>query len=618
MNKQYHFLYREDKPQSYADQSKVFLHRLRKVDSEVVKDTHRFGKTLALDLAPTYFLSPRGGGSALFDADKPYSKPTLFTEIEWYKNHNLVKSTKERYHPAYKGLCPVLRNAPLNPVPMTERNGMISTTYISRMFFTQFKDGTNCYEFETRRARINNDQLIIEPSAIFSLTFDPMPAHHHYRHSAPTKHSGLLKVDGVVSTKVDDLIRLTSLLNDQFLYKNGYSFHKSYVVLHRLIDGDLSYWLSSRSLGYEKHTLSQMLREWHSQLKAMPELYDLPFSEIELLNLVNDAKYGWYKTPELRDGLHESILEPLRAGDTKKAVDACFFGFSYPKSIRKLLLKAGLLTYPKYVYAAIDNCVKSVGIDKTLTFLSDVHHKGEPDLSIINNVTLIEALGAGFNIDVVKQIQRRGVSKKIDALVYEKISFIKDTMLMYERLVMDDVELDITSNNIVHVHNYLSNLYTFHINTSSSAQMRAMKAIDTSDQSPYYEAGEYIIRSPYTAAELVDVGIAMSHCVASYIPRFYYRQLDIVLLTNKAGEYLACIEIFKSYVTQAKLKHNKRLCTHADYHAVVSDYVAKNKFIPASLDMGDSGARHKIAGELLPPHDEHREQAIQFFALDDD
>lgn len=611
MRDQKHFNYNPASSASLHDQSAWFQKALSRKPSEVIKQKDRLGKTLTLTLSPTYFLAPTIDGFALFDTSLPASKPTLFTKDAWHEEHKFVKKTKTHYHPAYKNLCPVLRNAPKNPVVLgVGCKSEPAATYISKIVLAQLNDGTAVYEFETTHACIIDTNLSISAGKTYHLSFNDLPPHHWYYHPPFTRRDGTIKIDGEATTRVEDFIELVDLLGGQFFHKNGYSLHKAYVVIHRFLDTDMSYWLSCRSLGYEKRPLSELMRSWYEQLQANPELCDLPFNDIQLLALYNDARYGWTKTPELTDSLRFSIIALLRAGDTKSAIDACFFGYSYPKSIKRLMIKTGLLTYPRHVYAAIHRCVQAVGVDKTLLFITDVHNTGEPDLGIIDNVNLLKALSLGFNIDVIKQIQKRGVGKKINVLVSEKIKFIEDTVRMYERLTEANVPLEFPSKKINDVHNYLSNIHTFHVNVSSGSEMSAMKAVDTTNQSKIYRAGEYFIRSPFTAYELVKVGIEMSHCVSLYISRFYYRQIDIVLLVNSAGEYLACMELMGAYVTQAKLKHNKRLISNPEYFKVVRDYMRLNGLKPATLDLGEHDVLPDLSKHPLPPRDEGRIKAV--------
>lgn len=611
---QYDFTCNPNHAVSVADQYRWVQQRLSGKLSEVVKKKHAFGKTLTLSMTPAYFLANKMDGLLRFDASLPESEPTYFTEDEWFKEHKTIAKTKERYHPAYKSLCPVLRNAPKNPVVLHLEAGESEAgcVYISKIMITQFKDDCVQYDFETQNVRANIEKGVIGVSAgkCYSLSFEPLAAHHSYHYYPDTKREGLLCIDGTITTRAEDFIELLELLSGQFLYKKGYSLHKSYVALHRFIDADLGYWLAGRTLSDKGQTIAKTVRGWHEELKANPAFYDLPFNEIQLLGLYNNLKYGWKKEPELAQNLRESILAPLLVGDTRTAVNACFFGYVFPPSIKKLLLKTGLLTFPKYVYAAIHHCVEKAGVDKTLLFISDVNKAGEPDLSIIDNCVLLGALAEGFNIDIIKKLQKSG---DVKSLLHEKFKLIEDTMTMYERLQQANVPLVFASKNINRAHDYLANLYTFHANVNSKAEMSAIEAMDTSQQSVRYEAGEYVIRSPYTASELVKVGIAMCHCVAVYIQRFYYRQIDILLLTNTNGSYLGCIEVFDGHVMQAKLKHNKPLYRNTEYLAVVKNYIKENHLLTTTTDLGEDCPLHPLKTKVLPYKDKERVVAVAIF-----
>lgn len=619
---QYDFTYNPNAAVSFADQCLWFQQRLAERASEVVKTRHSFGKVFTLSMTPAYFLAKHPTGFVRFDASQADLKPVYFTEEDWFKEHQTKTKTKERYHPAYKNLCPVLRNAPKNPVILQSVEGLREgeavavAVYLSKIVVTQLKDGCTQYDFETQNvqafAGMEGGTIDISKGKHYRLSFEPMAEHHSPHRHPDTLREGQLCIDGVITTRAADLIEMLEVLGDQFLHKRGYSLHKAYVSLHRFIDYDLAYWWSGRDrkINHNGYSVAQTVNVWYEELKANPAFYDLPYTEIQLLELFNNLKHAWQKEPELAQSVRESILAPLLAGDTKTAVNACFFGYSFPPAIKKLLLKTGLLTYPKHVYAAIHHCVEKAGVDKTLLFISDVHKAGKPDLGIIDNCMLLGAVAEGFNIDVIKRLQRSDDAKTRMKLLNEKFRLIEDTMTMYERLQQANVPLVFDSKNINHAHDYLANIYTFHANTASRGEMNAVETIDTSEQSIRYEAGGYIIRSPYTASELVQVGIAMRHCVAVYIQKFYYRQIDILLLTNTDGDYLACIEVFDGHVMQAKLKYNRRLHSNSEYLEVVADYIKANNLMTTSIDLGDSFPAHPLKNTLLPKKDSKRVGAV--------
>lgn len=619
----YHFDYNPNTVATFAEQSKRFQQSLADLDSEAVKTKQPFGKVITLDIAPKYFLAPATSGFslyALFDLIASNDQSTFISEEDWYKEHHTIAKTKKKYHPAYKNICPVLRNAPKNPIWLVGDSNHATATYITKIVATRYKDESCSYYFETQRATVEDNVLSVVSGANYTLSFSALPPHHSfwsYRMSPRSGWSNVcaarqaeMKVNGEPNTNAAPLIDLIDLLTNQFLYKDGYSLHKAYKVFHRYLDQDLAYWFKGCNLNYQAKPINEKLHEWYDQLRDNPEFYDLPFDEIQLLNLYNNLKDSWVGLDQLAEGYRSEVLKYLQAGDTKSAVDACFFGYVYPQSIRKILIKIGLLAYPKHVYGAIHNCIEKVGVDKTLMFITDINNAGEPDLGLISNVVLIEAVAAGFNINIIKTLQKKGASQKILDQMTEKFKYIADTMYMYERLMANNIPLVFKSKNIDRVHFYLVNIYTLYGNISSDAEMSAVESVDTSEQTETYKAGEYTIRSPYTASELIKVGTDMSHCVAIYVQRFFYRQTEILLLVDKKDRYIACIEVLDSYVIQAKLSYDRPLHANTEYLDIVLAYIAQRNLKTASIDFGPDQTFYKIPHEYYPSKDSERKRVV--------
>ena len=614
-NRSRHFAYNTKRIDDFAEQCRQYRKALTQKGSEVVRRKTPDGQTFTLDFTksrPMFFLAPIRGGYDFYNLLEGSTNRTFFTKEEWHVDHEFIENSAEHFHPAYIRMCPVLRNAPLNPIVLDKDGDHASKTYIGKIVFTQHHDDSVSHYIESRVSIAKDGALSSAIGDCYKLTFPPLPANHTLAngYSIYAPRGVVLEVNGVVSTKVDDLLAVIDILTDQFLYKRGHSLHKAYVAMNRLIEPDINYWLAHGNFSVAGKKPSAALRDWHFELKANPELYALPFSEIELLNFFNDLKFRIRHVPPTNKPLLKKVLAKLKKGDVDSAIDACFYGFAYPSALRDLMVKTGLLTYPYFIYDAINLCVERVGLDKTMFILTSVHNEGEPDLSIIDNPTLLAALAAGFDVDSIKALQKKGNAGVANLLLQEKFLLILDTVYMYERLMGSEVPLELASMDINYAHDYLSSLHTFDSCVHSRGEIAVMKRVDTSDQSTSYDAGKYVIRSPHTAFELVSVGEQMSCFIDAYASRFYYKQSDIVLLTDSAGKYLAFIEILGGFVVRAKLERNERLCSNAEYLEVVFDYMDKEKLKPASLDFGDSRPLYNVYNPTYREIDPDRFNAV--------
>lgn len=64
---------------------------------------------------------------------------------------------------------------------------------------------------------------------------------------------------------------------------------------------------------------------------------------------------------------------------------------------------------------------------------------------------------------------------------------------------------------------------------------------------------------PKATKDIIDEGIKLSHCVASYIDRIIRKECMIVFLREDVEENLITVEIKKECITQAKGYLNRNL-----------------------------------------------------------
>lgn len=554
--------------------------------SNVVKNKKSFGTEIVLDFNPKYFLVPYADFVEHWDISNKDVKIKRYTKDAWFYPFCTVESTKERYHPSFKNLCPVLHNAEHNPIVLKDENDLKQASYISRMITNRYKNGDTSYLIYTTLAVKEDGVLELIPN-------------DNYKLFTPTKGQLTLEINGRPTTRAADLINFFEALTNQFLYKKGYSLHKDYMVVHRLLDSYVQQWFLDQYISNRDLSIADMLREQHKEVEGNPALYDLPYNEIQLLHFYNKRRYQgrMLNRDEEMTAFMANLNQKLKLGDTKQATDACFFGNQYPASIKKLMLKADPLEFHHHTYTAISESVAKIGVDKTRIFITDVNNDGELDYRILSRSRLMRAFSYGWNVNVIKDMQKARPTKKSKQALNAKVHLVIDAADMYLNLLQKEVVLNLPSNNINEIHDYLSPIYTLYRQAESSAEMTALKTTDTSNQLKSLIVDGYEVRSPYTAAELMDVGTQMRHCVASYANKFFYRQVEIALLTDSAGEYLVCIEIHNGYVLQAKMKFNKPVSGNELYLGMVMDFIELNNLKSDSYDINQPTNNYNYYGD---------------------
>lgn len=577
--------------QKFLKESEVHRNNLIDRTSTVTKTRKPYGIEIELRFNPKYFLLPYDEVVELWDVSGEGAHVTKYKTDAWFYPFCTIASTKYKYHPAYKNLCPVLHNAHHNPITLKDSDGLLKASYIKRITTQRYKNGDVSVKIYTTVA--------VKEGTTLTLT-----AHDNYRLILPVKGQKLLEVNGCLTTKAVDFANCFEALTTQFLYKKGYSLHKDYKVIHRLIDDHLLQWFADKRLYTNDQSLSELIVERMNSVQSNPLLYDLPFTEVQLLNLYNKQRFAFAHREEVAADFIETITDYLKDGDTVSATAACYYGNNYPASIKKLMLKSDPLEFSKQSYDAISACIDRVGVDKTRMFITDVHNDGSPDYFILKRHLLLKALSFGWNISIIKDLQKLPVSKHSRRQLASKIRLIADSVHMQQSLLEQGITLNIPSKNLKEVHDYLSPIYTVYRKAESSAEVSALESVDTSEQLLAFTTNDYVVRSPFTASELMDVGSQMRHCVAAYADRFYYRQIEIAVLTDTDGEYLVCLEIYGNSVVQAKMKFNKPVSQNKEYLAVVMDFITLNNLKAATADI--DGRYHSYKYDYSAPRDQSR------------
>lgn len=559
----------------------------------VVKHKKPYGTEIILEFDPKHFLLPYDDVIEHWDISSGEAEITRYSVDAWFYPFCIVASTREKYHPAYKNLCPVLHNTSKNPITLKSHNGFLQSQYIHYLKTTRYKSGELMYEIYTTRVIKNPTGLSLIKGATYKLFVTKKGVHS-------------LDLNGQPTTKATDFADMFEVLNNQFLYKKGNSLHRDYRVVQRLLDMHLPEWFGDRHLGSNNITISETMRERINLLENNPLLYDLPFTEMQLLNLFNENRFSYFEREAIARTFIENITNHLKHGDTKKAVDACYYGNAYPSSIKKLILKTDPLVFSKKTYDAISRCIECIGVDKTRIFITNKQDDTQLDFYILDHPKLLEAFSFGWNMGIIKELRLLPIDKKIRRLLQSKVHLVEDSINMHRSLLEKEVNLVLPSNNIKAIHDYLSPIYTLYSKAESTAEMVALKTVDTSDQLKPLITPDYVLRSPNTAAELMEVGTQMRHCVAAYAKQFFYRQIEIALLTDRAGEYLVCLEVYGNKVVQAKMKFNKPVFENEEYLKLVMDFIELNELKAACYDMGKSGGRYSYDYERREERDASR------------
>lgn len=126
---------------------------------------------------------------------------------------------------------------------------------------------------------------------------------------------------------------------------------------------------------------------------------------------------------------------------------------------------------------------------------------------------------------------------------------------------------------------YPKNLLTTHQITTKNYQL-INKKIDEQkfkeniNKKLQWKKGSYNVVVPQTPKDLIDEGISLSHCVASYVDRIVKGICQIVFLRTNPQESLITVEIKEDKIVQARGAMNRDLL--ADELSVLKTY-AKNK-----------------------------------------
>lgn len=458
--------------------------------------------------------------------------------------------------------CPIASNSRDNPVRFDYFNKLRSVTVINYISILEYKDtGNVCITFiETETCWVRSTGRVFNNnSVVYKLTI---------RHGAKTT----LTKDGLLLLTNEQIIKaikkIIPLMRTKYIAR-----YRGYVILRKVFIKHFMGVDKMSAKDFDLISYGQLVTMY--RVKQNAKLHQLPWSEEDLASIYRTAiSINSEAATEVSEGersvanVKVSLNRYLRRGDTKKAIEACFYGFAYPKSIKRVLLKTKPLEFKYKDYENIKTVIERYGVDNARNLFT--HGDGSPNKDMIGNPYYMEMLELGFSFAQVRRSNR---------------TWMKDTLDMRRRLLQEGFAPEFNPN-IRDYHNYLMAL-VIEIDREQNANRAARNAenrreweerrlieisrrkrlelgyssIDTSEQVTRSEIDNYIFRSPVNAAELSIVGSRLKICVGMYKEDFFLKRLDIVLVTTITPDgkekYIACLEIRGKSVVQAKLNSNR-------------------------------------------------------------
>lgn len=562
-------------------------------------------KVMTIELKPRHFLWVDRNTYRHLELNHATEQVTItnYTRRQWFAEHipeEVTKSTfHPAYHPGYQYLCNVLFNARGNAIGMYQTN--VRTRYINKIVSHNTSATEMTFYFRVASCRVSGGCFINTNDTEFTISTNEV--------GYPT-----FKRDGQITDDMFDLIDLMELLEGQFYYKKGYSMHRDYVPIYRILEPVINDWVVGKSMSRDYHvTIADRLKEQMYNFENGPSYDDLPFSQIELVGLYNQYKYWWNGAPAWGVEMRQKVSRAIAHKDSRAAVDECFYGYVFPNSIRKLLIKAGLLRFNVGVYRLIDKAIKRHGVDRTRDFITDPAKGGALDVAMLQHRRILLATFAlGWEVIEHRRLQRlQSKDRETKRRLRDKDVLLDDAIDMYDYLIDKNADFELQSRNVKEIHDQLAPIYTAYKATEWGSEMDALKTVSTADQLKPLHVGEFTFRSPFVAYELITVGREMRHCVSAYATSFYYKNLDIALLVRD-DEYLVCLEIRGEHVVQAKMRFNIPVRENPEYVELVKQFMALNGLIMATSDingsMKDSWVRYQ---ELSIPKDSDRVAKVQ-------
>ena len=257
-----------------------------------------------------------------------------------------------------------------------------------------------------------------------------------------------------------------------------------------------------------------------------------------------------------------------KQGDTVAAIDALFYDYKFPPSIKRSLYCFELM--PKSTIAKLHDCIDRYGVDSVrnlLQFLIDRR-------ILKNTVIYIEFLALGFSWKKITNTLVRTITDNTQYLFFDTFSMYNAVSnSKYAEYVNNPYEM----SSIRHYHDYLQAV----MNQIAFDNKERFSAPHKSAFEPFYHKS-YVVRPVQNTAELLKIGTVMHHCVSSYQDKHNKGGIEIMVVGSDTNSYVVCIEVAISKspqsdekivvnyrLTQAKMSYNRQVSSDPLLNEVV-------------------------------------------------
>lgn len=494
------------------------------------------------------------------------------------------------------GYCPIAANSKDNPVKLTytPSSRLRSVSAIEYISILEYKDTGNV-TFTFTESEIcwvrSTERTFRRKRVTYKLTI---------RHGDKTTmtENGVMCLTNTALSKAFN--KFMPLMRVKYIAR-----YRGYVILKKMF---IKHYLGKDKMrarefdGYNNMQLIELYR-----VKQNPKLKDLPWTELQLghiynnqISLTDGGARRAYDGERSVSNVKVSLNRYLRRGDTKQAIEACFYGFVYPKSIKKVMLKTLPLEFEFNVYKNIFDLAQLQGTDIARNFISNADKT--PNRDNITNPYYMQLLDMGFSWQQVSQHRRRYMRDVIDMHIELTenegftLEFVPNLVEYHDYLVRLSLEVREQRRELYGIEDVE---WVNRDNWHKHGKKRRMRLelgfnmINTSEQMPRFEKDGLIFRSPRNSNELTEVGRRLRICVGSYREDFFLGKLDIVLMTkieeDETEKYVGCLEVKQKKLVQAKLHSNRAVFRELPLLKVLKQWAKQNKIKLATSDVGVRG-----------------------------
>lgn len=306
----------------------------------------------------------------------------------------------------------------------------------------------------------------------------------------------------------------------------------------------------------------------------------IDYSDYHLDMLLNGYEYSMLLRIELleneRLNRRRRMLYHLKNGNTHKAIEAYLESNTYPKAIRREILKFDFI--PKPFLDDLSAKLVTMDNNRVLTVLQAL--SDNPSIASFN--VALEILDNSNHFHYKHLITHKQVFSDTLKMIAQMRSRCDGAQL--QRIEDSLVTFRVETKDIREYHNKVITLFN---NTKHEYYPQWNEPY----QSPTFETfclanQPTMIRPLHCINEMIDIGIEMGICVAVYRHEQSYGQLEILVLTED-DKYIACLEVDHSggRLVQAKLKYNKPVSSSPKYADIVKKWAATNNVRIYTNDM---------------------------------